>query len=168
MAESETVRASFTAVWSEPHYVALVFPANVEPEIKAALDRLALSLGGPSQNTPQLDFDWRVVSASTEVGRGSGRERPTRAFFGSLETGLAFGGFAVNAGQTYELEVRRGPAFEPFAHAVPLIEVGVNSPGPSLGLLWVKEFSRPIAVILAAVGLAFLGGAAWSMRERAG
>ena len=41
MAGADTVRGSFTAVWSEPHYVALVFPGSVDTEIAAALHHAA-------------------------------------------------------------------------------------------------------------------------------
>jgi hypothetical protein len=85
--------------------------------------------------------------------------------FGSSERGLIFGEFPAVAGHTYALEAWPGTAFEPWARANPTIEIGVNVPGPSIGLPWVKEFGRPIAIILAIFGLMFLSGAVWTARR---
>jgi hypothetical protein len=161
---SERIRASFTAVWSEPHYVALVVRNNVDPEVDSLIDRLASSVGSASQNVEQLDFDWRVLSAGIELGRGTGRERPTGAFYGG-EAGLQFGRFLAKADRIYELEVRQGAELGVLARAEPTIEVGVDSPGPSLGLRWVKDLNRPLAVALTLVALAFFAGALSTVRN---
>jgi hypothetical protein len=161
----ETLRASFTAVWSEPHYVALVFPANVDREIGATVERLASAVGRLDQSAPKVEFGWRILLAGREVGRGTGEAVPTAAFYRSGETSLAFGQFPADAGHTYELEVRQGPGFEPFVRAVPMIEIGVNSPGPSLGLAWANEFDRPLAGLLAILGLALFASAVWTTRR---
>jgi len=164
IATSAPVRASFTAVWSEPHYVALVFPSNLDPETAALLFQAESTIGSTRENAVHFDFDWRVLEGAIEVGRGSGRGRPTGGF-GSGERGFTFGEFLAVAGHIYELEARPGTAFESWARANPLIEVGVNVAGPSIGLPWVEEFSRPIAFILAIFGLMFLGGAVWTGRR---
>ena len=158
---SGPVRTSFTAVWSEPHYVALVFPANVDPEIATMLDQATDTVGAVRENPVHFDFDWEVREGATEVGRGSGRSRLTGSF-GSGVRGFMFGDFPAVVGHVYQLEARPGPAFQTWAAAKPLIEVGVNSASPSIGLPLVKEYSRPIAVMLAILGFTFLGGAVWT------
>ncbi len=60
--------------------------------------------------------------------------------FGSREQGLTFGEFPAIEGRTYQLEARPGTAFEKWARTEPVLQVGVNVPGPSLGLPLVKEF----------------------------
>ena len=167
IAEAENVRSSFTAVWSERHYVALVFPGNVDIEMATALDQAISAVGRANQGATRFDFDWRVLEGAVEVGRGSGQTNPTSSF-GSRERGLGFGEFPALAGHTYELEVRRGPGFEQFLRATPVVEIGVNSPGPSLGLPLIQEFARPLAGIFAVVGLGLLTGAVLTARERAG
>ena len=148
MATSEPVRASFTAVWSERHYLALVFPPNVDLETAALLTQAASTVGATRAEIVRFDFDWRVRENAIEVARGSGRAHPTGAF-GSGERGLQFGEFPAVAGRTYAVEATPGASFQAWTRASPSIEVGVNSAGPSVGLPWVKEFSRPIAIILA-------------------
>ena len=170
MATMEPVHASFTAVWSEPHYVALVFPSNVDQETVASLARAASLVGARTEQAIQFDFDWRVREGAIEVARGSGRGRPTSAFgptsaLGSGERGLAFGEFPAVAGHTYAFEATPDTAFQAWTHAAPSVEVGVNSAGPSVGLPWEKEFSRPLTIILAGLGLTFLGGAIWTIRR---
>ena len=164
MAKWEPVRESFTAVWSEPHYVALVFPSNVDLEIAAVLAQAASAVGSTREGTVQFDFDWRVREGAIEVAKGSGRAHPTGAF-GSGERGLEFGEFPAVAGHTYSVEAIPGAAFKAWTRAAPSIEVGVNSAGPSIGLPWVKEFSRPSAIVLEIFGLAFLGGFIWAIRR---
>lgn len=144
--------------------IALVFPSNVDPETAALLSQAESTIGGVRENAIHFDFDWRVLEGGVEVGRGSGRARPTGGF-GSGERGLVFGEFPAAAGHTYELEARSGSGFESWVRANPMIEVGVNVAGPSVGLPFVKEFSRPIAFILAIAGLMFLCGAVWTVKK---
>src|SRR5436309_9158932 len=67
------LRASFTAVWTEPHYVALVFPDHVgDLELENFLQRAGTAVGSQQQDGPQLDFDWRTLEGPIEIGRGSG------------------------------------------------------------------------------------------------
>lgn len=66
MSTSEPVRASFPAVWSERHCVALVFPPNVDQEMAALLRRASDSMG--SRNVAvSFDFDWQVHEGGVEV-----------------------------------------------------------------------------------------------------
>ena len=163
--KSETVRASFKAVWSEPHYLALVFSSGTNPEVATLLDQASASVGSTKTIAIAFDFDWRAFEGTSEVGRGSGRN-PLTGVFGTREHGgLMFGEFPVIAGKTYHVEIQPGPAFAPVVQLKPTMEVGVNRAGPSIGLPWVKEFSRPIAIILAALGLMFLSGAIWTMKK---
>ena len=168
MAAGEVTRASFKAVWSEPHYFALVFRADLEPAATALVAQAMSSVGRTQGNVIPFDFDWRAFERGREVGRGSGRGRPQGAFVGSGERGLIFGKFPVAAGRSYEVEVRVGTTFQRIALMRPVIAVGVNSPGPSVGLPWVKELNRPIAIALTVLGLLFLAGAIWTTRSRAG
>ena len=168
IATNQVLRTSFKAVWSEPHYVALVFPSDVDPESAQLLAQANRSVGAARENPVPFDFDWRAFEGGTEVGQGSGRARPTGAFAlagASGRQGLGFGEFQVIAGRTYDLELRSGPAFDRFARLGPMIEVGVNTAGPSVGLPWVKEFSRPVAIVLASFGLLFLAGAIWTFKK---
>ena len=167
LAKGEVTRASFEAVWSEPHYLALVFPSDQDPEAASLLSQAASSVGSAKVDVIPFDFEWRAFEGASEVGRGSGRSRPIGAF-GSGGHGLMFGEFLVHAGRTYDVEVRLGTSFERMAPMRPMIEVGVNKPGPSLGLPWVKSLSRPVAAILGACGLLFLGGAIWTIKKRTG
>jgi len=164
MPANESVHAQFTAIWSEPHYVALVFPKTVDTKLSALLHHAANNVGADQENTVHFDFDWRILEGAIEIARGSGRMRPISSF-GSDETALAFGEFRAVAGHVYQLEARPGPSFEKWAATQPSLEVGVHSPGPSLGLPWVKEFNRPIAIVLASLGLLFLGGAWWTSKK---
>lgn len=138
IANSETVRASFTAVWSEPHHLALVFSASADPGVVTLLDQASSSIGSLTPNSPGFDFDWRALTGN----RGWSRVRPRsghRCFRFARTRGLIFGEFPVIAGKTYDVEVQPGPAFARMVRLKPMIEVGVNTAGPSIGLPWVKD-----------------------------
>lgn len=164
MAESGLTRASFKAVWSEPHYVALIFADQQAPETTALLAQAGSAAGISGTSVVPFDFEWRALEGTREIGRGSGQKGPVGSF-GGTEPGLLFGEFPVRAGRTYDVELRTGPAFDRWASAKPQLAVGVNVPGPSLGLPWTEALNRPIAGIFAAMGLLFLGGAIWTMKR---
>ena len=164
MSASEPVRASFAAVWSEPHYVALVFPRDVDSETAALLRQASDAVGAVKESAVHFDFNWQVHEGALEVGRDEGRARPTGSF-GSLEQGLEFGEFPAVAGHVYQIEIRPGPDFGAWARAQPVIEVGVNTASPSVGLPWVKDLARLLELIFASFGLIFMGGAIWTMRR---
>jgi hypothetical protein len=164
MAEGGPTRASFQAVWSEPHYVALIFADQQDPETTDLLAQAGSAMGISGTKVVQFDFEWRALEGTREVGRGSGHNGPAGSFSGS-EHGLLFGEFPVRAGRTYDVELRPSAGFERWASAKPLLAVGVNVPGPSVSLPWVQALNRPVAGILAALGLLFLGGAIWTIRK---
>ena len=73
-----TLRRSFTAAWTEPHYVALVFPNNVgDLELESVIQRAESAVGSTDRDRPQFDFEWRAAEGAIEVGHGSGRVGPT-------------------------------------------------------------------------------------------
>jgi hypothetical protein len=128
------VRTSFTAAWTEPHYVALVFPDNLDnPELERVLDRAQEAVGSLQAGGPQFEFDWRALEGGIEVGRGSGRAKPT-ASFDARGRRLAFGAFPAHAGHVYVIEVSREAGFDRFLRIRPVLEIGVSSAGPSIGL----------------------------------
>jgi hypothetical protein len=165
MRANEPVREQFTAVWNERHYVALVFPKTDNAEITASIREASSNVGAFKESGVHFDFDWQVLDGAVEVGRGSGRTRPASAFGSSEAQGLAFGEFQAVAGRKYQVEARPGPSFGQWSQAKPLLEVGVNSPHPSIGLAITKELDRPIALVFASFGLLFLGGAIWTSKK---
>jgi hypothetical protein len=60
--DEANVRTSFTAIWTEPHYVALVFPNNLgDLELESLLQRARSAVSSVRQEDgPQFDFDWRA------------------------------------------------------------------------------------------------------------
>jgi len=55
-------RASFTPIWSEPHYVAVVFPLRgAAPDTDAIVDRAQHAVGPNQDAMPAFDFGWRVL-----------------------------------------------------------------------------------------------------------
>lgn len=162
MSASEPIRSSFTAVWSEPHYVALLFPADVDPEIAEELRRASGTVGSLKENPVLFDFYWQVHEGGSEVGRGSGHSKPTGSF-GSREQGLSFGSFQAVAGHVYQVHVTPGPEFSKWTRAQPSIEVGVNTAAPSVGLAWSRALDRPFVFIFSCFGLMFLAGTIWTL-----
>jgi hypothetical protein len=158
-----TLRTSFTATWTEPHYVALVFPNNVG-DLELVLQRAESAVASQQQDGPQFDFDWRALEGAIEVGRGSGRVKPTGSF-GGRDRGLAFGEFPARAGHVYVIEMSRGPGFDRFPRTPPILEIGVNSAMPSIGLAWGRQFDGVVAWCFALLGVMLLGWAVLSYRK---
>jgi hypothetical protein len=149
------------SAWSTSHYVALVFPNDVDPETEALLKR-ALDERG-NRNRPSFDFVWKVFEGSAQVGEGSGHEASTGSF--GIHA-LQFGEFPAQAGHTYVIEIRLGAEFDRFSRVSPELQIGVNEAGPSIGLAVERDLGAPIAVIAAVVGLTFLWCAIASLRPR--
>jgi len=162
--ENGLTRASFKAVWSEPHYVALIFADQRNPEVTALLTQAGSAAGISGTNVVPFDFEWRALEGTREIGSGSGHNGPVGSF-GGKEQGLLFGEFPVRAGRTYDVEFQPGPGFERWARARPVLAAGVNVPGPSLGLPWTQSLNRPVAGILVAMGVLFFAGAIWTMKR---
>jgi hypothetical protein len=160
------LRTSFTATWTEPHYVALVFPNNVgDLELESVLQHARSAVGSVRQDDgPQFDFDWRAFEGAIEVGRGSGRIKPTGSF-GVRDRGLAFGEFPARAGHLYVIEVSRGPGFDRFLRTPPILEIGVNSAMPSIGLAWGRQFDGAVVWCLGLLGVILVGWALVSYRK---
>jgi hypothetical protein len=164
--DESKLRTSFTATWTEPHYVALVFPHNVgDLELESILERARSAVGSVRQEDgPQFDFDWRAFEGAIEVGRGSGRTRPTGSF-GVRDRGLAFGEFPARAGHLYVIEMSRGPGFDRLLRTPPTLEVGVNSAMPSIGLAWGRQSDGAVVWCLGLLGVMLVGWAVVSYRK---
>ena len=159
--DKEGFREAFTAGWSTSHYVALVFPNDIDTETKALLKRAwdeRLNL-----NRPRFDFFWKVFEGSTQVGQGSGHDASTGV---SGTHDLQFGEFPAQARHTYVIEVRLGPGLDRFSGASPELAISVNEASPSIGLAIERDLGGPVALIAALVGLTFLGCAIASLRPR--
>ncbi len=153
------VQASSKAIWTEPHYVALVFPATTrDPETEKVLGLARDAVGSLQQAGPLFDFEWRVLEGSAVIGRGSGHQKPLGAF-GGPSLGLQFGVFPARAGHVYVVVASLGPEFERLLLASPQLEVGVASALPSVGLAWGRGSDTAVVWFFAFVGLVFLGWA---------
>jgi hypothetical protein len=154
--DGQQLRASFTAVWSAAHAVALSFPRELsDPE----LERLIAQAGsGFGSARPLFDFEWRVLEGTVEIGRGTRPRLATGASYGTRNS-LDFGEFPAEAGRTYVVELTTGPDFDRFMVAQPWLEVGVNEAGPSIGLALEREFVVPVEVFFGVVSLVLLSWA---------
>jgi len=150
------LRSRFQVTWNEPHYVALVFPATTgNPDIDRTIN-LAAHSPLSREDAPVFDIQWRVVEGSTVIGQGSGNQMPTAVFGGGFSRGLVFGQFPARNGRLYQVEASWGPNFERFLSASPILEVGVFSASPSVGLAWGRELDGPVAYSFALVGVVLL------------
>jgi len=146
-------RASFTPIWSEPHYVAVVFPLRgAAPDTDAIVDRAQHAVGPNQDAMPAFDFGWRVLEEATVIQEWSSRQKPT-GIFGGPNRGFIFGEFPAHAGHVYSVETFLGPDFDKFLAATPLLEVGVASASTSVGLAWGRDLYTPAVSIFGLVGV---------------
>ncbi len=158
--------ASFEAVWSEPHYVALVFDArHASPELADLFARAHADVGSLLPQRAAFDFEWRVVDGETVVGRGTGRARVAGESGTERDLGFIFGEVRLRAGRRYRLIMSPGATFSSLFPASPVVEVGVARPGPSLGLALGRDIDGPACVVCALLAFVSLL-AAWVVRRR--
>ena len=161
------LRATFTAVWTEPHYVAIDFPRPIgDPDVDELVQRAESFIGHSRGPVASFDFDWQMFEGPVVIGHGSGREGPTGSFPSAERLGLMFGTFPAQTGRTYRVQILPGPNFERVLRVSPTLEVGVASATASVGLAFSRAFAVPIGQVFALLGSGCLLAAVFVHRKR--
>lgn len=165
------VQATFVPEWTKTYYVGLVFPHDTDEDVLALVQQAEESIAAPGRPVVPFDFRWRVRRGATQVGAGSGLDRPDMGFSSASGRGLGFGEFRASAGYVHEVEVSVNPSFAEFLSAGPTLEIGVASAaateGAVMGHAFLQALSWPLGLGLTATGLVFWAAAIWTALRQA-
>ena len=128
---------TFRSGWSEPHFVGFRLTRR-DSKVVDSVEQLASALVGSKVTKPNFDITWRVYHNDSLLAQGSGRD-PLSGIFGAT---IGIGLFRAKSQQVYRVEACLGPDFMQIMQGEPVLEVGVATAAPGVGIALAKALSK--------------------------